>query len=149
MPIVIRGEASEIRDAIFAEGTYHAAYEPQRAIRTPRWKYVRRFDERAVPVLPNIDDSPTKDVWLRPGWPSASLLARSSSTTSSARPQRGLQRGATARGAPRSSSSCGTRLERWMRGTGDPLLDGPVAPPPGAESNDPDQRSAGDPVTTY
>jgi N-sulfoglucosamine sulfohydrolase len=32
-----------------------------------------------------------------------------------------------------------------MRDTGDPLLDGPVAPPPGAELNDPDQRSADDP----
>jgi hypothetical protein len=32
-----------------------------------------------------------------------------------------------------------------MRGTGDPLLDGPVAPPPGAEVNDPDFMSAGDP----
>jgi hypothetical protein len=36
-----------------------------------------------------------------------------------------------------------------MRDTGDPLLDGPVAPPAGAEVNDPDQRSAADPVTRY
>jgi hypothetical protein len=33
-----------------------------------------------------------------------------------------------------------------MRDTGDPLLDGPVAPPPGAELNDPDQLSASEPV---
>ena len=63
------------RDAIFAEGTYHVAYEPQRCIRTPRWKYVRRFDERTGPVPSNTDDSPSKDLWMATGWP-ANLLAQ-------------------------------------------------------------------------
>ena len=30
--------------------------------------YVRRFDERRLPVLPNIDDSPSKELWLRHGY---------------------------------------------------------------------------------
>jgi N-sulfoglucosamine sulfohydrolase len=34
-----------VRSEIFSELTYHAAYEPQRAIRTDRFKYVRRFDD--------------------------------------------------------------------------------------------------------
>ena len=57
-----------MRDALFAEATFHAAYEPQRAVRTKRWKYIRRFDGRDRPVLPNTDDSLSKDVLLRYGW---------------------------------------------------------------------------------
>jgi arylsulfatase A-like enzyme len=66
MPLV-RGEARELHEAIFSEVTYHAAYEPQRAVRTLQWKYIRRFDDRATPVLPNVDDSPSKDLWLAHG----------------------------------------------------------------------------------
>lgn len=60
--------AQEIRDEVFAEGTFHAAYEPQRAIRTRRWKYIRRFDDRPTPVLANVDDGPAKDAWVAGGW---------------------------------------------------------------------------------
>ena len=46
--------------------TWHAAYEPQRAVRTERWKYIRRFGDRKTPVLANCDDSPSKDLLLEP-----------------------------------------------------------------------------------
>jgi arylsulfatase A-like enzyme len=67
MPL-LRGERETVHDAIFAEGTYHAAYEPQRAVRTDRWKYIRRFDERTTPVVVNTDDSPSKELLLKAGW---------------------------------------------------------------------------------
>ena len=66
---LVRGELDELHSEIFAELTYHAAYEPQRAVRTARYKYARRFDERHPGrVLANVDDSPTKDVLLCSGW---------------------------------------------------------------------------------
>jgi len=70
MPLV-RGTAGEIHEEIFAEVNYHAAYEPMRSARTTRWNYIRRFGGRRRPVLPNCDDSPSKDLWL------AHVLARS------------------------------------------------------------------------
>src|SRR5260370_18318804 len=61
---LIRGEVEQLHDAIFAEVTYHAAYEPMRAVLTRRWKYIRRFAHHLGPGLPTSHDSPSKDVLL-------------------------------------------------------------------------------------
>ncbi len=68
---LIRGESPSIHDELFAEVNYHAAYEPKRAVRTPRYNYIRNFGEKHTPVLPNCDDSPSKELWLKNGWRSA------------------------------------------------------------------------------
>jgi arylsulfatase A-like enzyme len=57
---VLAGQVPEINEEIFAEVNYHASYEPKRAVRTSRWKYIRRFGDRKTPVLPNCDDGPSK-----------------------------------------------------------------------------------------
>jgi N-sulfoglucosamine sulfohydrolase len=67
MPLV-RGEVERLHEAIFTETTYHAAYQPHRAVRTEHWKYIRRFDEYPHPVLANCDDSDTKDLLVAAGW---------------------------------------------------------------------------------
>jgi arylsulfatase A-like enzyme len=144
MPIV-SGQAKSIRDAIFAEGTFHAAYEPQRMIRTRDWKYVRRFDGRTKPVLANVDDSAGKEIWIERGWPSWLLEAEQLyDLVLDPNETRNVVH------EPQNAAivkDLATRLDTWMRETGDPLVNGPVAPPIGAEINDPDQRSAGDPTT--
>ncbi len=67
MPL-IREERSSVRESLFFEINYHAAYEPMRAVRTARHKYIRRYDTRKSPVLPNCDASPAKSLWLEGGW---------------------------------------------------------------------------------
>lgn len=54
---LVQGKVDHLHDEVFSELTYHAAYDPQRAIRTDRWKYIRIFHDHPHPVLPNCDDS--------------------------------------------------------------------------------------------
>jgi N-sulfoglucosamine sulfohydrolase len=139
----IRGEAEQINTEIFAEVTYHAAYEPQRAVRTSRWKYIRRFDLRSGPVLPNVDDSPSKDLWLVSGWQDRApapeelydLIFDPGERCSVANEPALVG----------TLTEMRTRLERWMQATGDPLLHGPASAPSGALLNDPDGLSPGEP----
>ena len=140
----IRGEKAEIREELFGEVTYHTAYEPQRAVRTRRWKYIRRFDPRPTPVLPNCDDSPSKDVLLAHGWCERPVAAEELydvifdpwETVNRARDRDAAEPLAEMRG----------RLDRFMRETDDPLLRGPVPAPKGAKVNDPAGLSPNEPT---
>ena len=134
-----RGQVTEVRDELFAELTYHVAYDPQRTIRTRRHKLIRHFGERLEPVLPNTDDSPSKDLLIAAGW------------ATQRRPRVELYDLLFDPGEMRNlagdpaleeiEGDLSARLEDWMARTGDPLLDGPVPPPPGALINDPAGRS--------
>jgi N-sulfoglucosamine sulfohydrolase len=140
---LVRKQAATVRAQLFAELTYHAAYDPQRAIRTDRHKLIRHFGERLEPVLPNVDDSPSKTLLIEAGWathPRPELefydllmdpgeMRNLADEPEYADLRRDLDR----------------RLHEWMVQTDDPLLDGPVAPPPGAVVNNPAGVSAREP----
>lgn len=122
---LVRGETSEIHEALFGEVTYHAAYEPQRSIRTKRWKYIRRFDpEWTKPVMPNCDDGPSKRYLMEHGWrertvPSEQLYdlvydANESNNLAYSPAHEDARRGLA------------NGLREWMEQTDDPLLQGPV-----------------------
>jgi N-sulfoglucosamine sulfohydrolase len=142
MPLV-RGETESLHEAIFAETTYHAAYQPHRAVRTERWKYIRRFDDYEHPVLANCDDSPSKDLWVEAGW-GERVVPEEQLYDLVLDPAEGSNVAADPARAEVLAEMRG-RLDVWMRETEDPLLDGPVEPPPGAIVNEQWQLSPDDP----
>jgi arylsulfatase A-like enzyme len=139
MTPLIRGEAKEINDEIFAEVNYHAAYEPQRAVRTHRWKYIRHYDGRKHPNLPNCDDGPSKTLWLDNGWRNH-LVAAEQLYDLTFDPNE-VHSLADDPAHHMVLEEMRGRLDRWMRATNDPLLHGPVKAPPGAVGNDPEGMS--------
>ena len=133
---LLTGERAAIRDEIFAEVNFHVAYEPIRAVRTERYKYIRRFDGRRSPVLPNIDDSITRSEWLEAGYHEREIASERLYDTW-LDPVERVNFIDSAEHAP-VLADMRARLKRWMRETEDPLLHGQVPAPPEAELNDPD-----------
>lgn len=112
-------------------------------MRTGRYKYIRRFEERSSPVLPNVDDSPSKEVLLRGGWAERApqpeqlydlLFDPNESCNVIGQPQYWTV-----------AADLRARLEAWMRSTHDPLLKGSVPAPVGALVNRADGISPEEP----
>ncbi len=130
---LLNGEAQEVRDAIFAEVSWHAAFEPQRAVRTQRYKYIRRFQGVTHVVPANIDDSWSKDVLLE-----HDLLE-------TPRPEEALYdvmldptERVNLAYLPKHEDvrrQLATALEQWMEITDDPLCSGALERPAGAVIN--------------
>jgi len=130
---LLAGRAPRVREQIFAEVTFHAAYEPMRCIRTERYKFIRRFDERNRPVPANVDDSPGKELLIAAGWldrPCERALLFDLALDPVERINRITEPGYAA-----VRRDLEQQLERWMQATNDPLLHGPVRKPPGAVVN--------------
>jgi arylsulfatase A-like enzyme len=142
---VIEGRAEEVNEEVFSEVTYHAAYEPMRCVRTKRWKYIRRFDGRTRPVLPNCDAGPSKSVWLESGWKDRAVAAEQLYDLVFDPVEVNNLAGGDSAEIKEVLGDMRARLERWMRATDDPLLKGDVNPPPGAvwRTTDPDEVSPG------
>lgn len=127
---VLREETEQTNEAIFAEVTYHAAYEPMRCVRTQRYKYIRRYDGRQKPVLPNCDDGPSKSYWMKQGWKSLPLHHEEELFDLDFDPN---EHNDLARNPAYKEIllSLRVKLDTWMKETNDPLLKGPVPLPVG------------------
>jgi N-sulfoglucosamine sulfohydrolase len=143
---LVRGEVDELHQELFSEVTYHAAYEPQRAVRTARYKYTKRFDEsHPGRVLANLDDGLTKDVMVACGWANVDP-PQESLCDLWLDPTEGNNRIDDPELAGILSDLKG-RLHDWMVRTDDPLLQGAVPPAKGTFYNTADQVSPSDPTT--
>ncbi|HYJ13620.1 MAG TPA: sulfatase-like hydrolase/transferase, partial [Thermomicrobiales bacterium] len=141
MPVV-RQEVEQVNDDVFGEVTYHAAYEPQRAIRTERWAYIERYDDRRLTVLPNVDEGETRDMLLANGWAEREIApVQLYDTLLDPMQLRNLV------DDPAVASvrvELHDRLHAWMAATHDPILRGPVSMPEGSVANSVDGRSPND-----
>ncbi len=135
---LLGSDPKEVRDEVFGEINYHVCYEPQRAVRTKRWKYIRRLHPRARPVLPDCDDSLSKDFLLAKGWREREE-AEERLYDLVADPHEMHNLAGKAAGV---LGEMRDRLERWRRDTDDPLLGAPFfMPPETAVVSDPDALS--------
>jgi N-sulfoglucosamine sulfohydrolase len=141
MPL-IRNEKQEINELLFSQVNYHASYEPLRAIRTKRYKYIRRYGDRKGPVLPNCDDGSSKQYWIDNGWKDLKLPReelydlvfdpneRNNLVTDISKKNVLVQ--------------MRSRLDKIMKTTDDPMQKGYISAPPDAVLNNPDDLSPGD-----
>jgi len=136
---LVDGKTDSLHDRLFFEQTYHASYEPMRAVRSDRHIYIKRYDERDKLVLPNTDDMPAKHDMLQAGWEREPrhqemlydlYFDPDQMNNLIDRPE--LQAVA---------QDLRTSLERWMRDTDDPLCKGAVPVPEGGCTTDPDDST--------
>ncbi|MGF1482996.1 MAG: sulfatase [Opitutales bacterium] len=132
---VLAGKTDTHQEEVFAEVSYHAAYEPMRSVRTERWKLIRLFDHDQDFRRPfaNIDASYSKDFTVEAGLREQPRDPVQLYDTFLDPVERNNLAHSPAHAAVLEDMTA--RLDRWMRETDDPLLQGPVAMPAGARIN--------------
>lgn len=121
------GEVDRLHDALFTEVTYHAAYEPMRAIRTDRWKYIRRFDDAATTIGQNRSMCRGRDLWLAHGY-NERPIEHEQLYDLMFDPQEMSNR-ADREAYRKIKTELAGRLKRHMQDTDDPLMTGPAPLP--------------------
>jgi len=123
---LLAGRPCEPRAEVYSEKSFHDRYDPMRCIRTDRYKYIRSFEN--VPNLPLPKDI-LDSIASRPLRPDA-LQPRPPEELYHLEADPGEEHNRAADPALRAvRDRLASRLEAWMRDTGD-FLPGPMPPPP-------------------
>lgn len=127
---LLSGRSAAVRDTVYAESNYHAAYEPARTVRTDRYRLITRPAAALSRAPANVDDCPEKEQ-LR----STGRLTQDHAPVElydlTGDPGETINLAEDARYAA-VREALEQRITDWMHGTGDPLLSGVVEAPPGA-----------------
>ena len=112
---------------VFVEKTYHSYYDPMRGIRTDSWKYIRNFEAGLGVEVPAdvAGGGAYRDLAGRLE-PAVHAPAELYDLRSDSNERTNLAGRSEYAGIEAELES---KLTNWMRETGDPLLDGPVASP--------------------
>lgn len=125
---LIRGETDHVHEELYFEEGWHELPEPQLAVRSPRFKYIRRFDP-VGPKAGNCDEGPTKRLVEKFGWFDRTL-GDELLFDLYLDPQETCNRVHEPALAAVKADLRG-KLERWMQATACPLQSGVPVPPPG------------------
>lgn len=124
---LLTGSDTGLDRALYLEKTYHDGYDPKRAIRTSRWKFIRNFADGPELQLPaDLEQSAT-----RRSMGDAHLHSRQPIELYDldADPDEFVNLSNNAEFKP-IVDRLSLQLEEWMRRTGDPLLRGVIPPAP-------------------
>jgi len=124
-----------VRDEVFSEVNYHAAYEPMRMARTRRYKYIRHFTDYNMTITANMDDGYSKQFLIS----DADLTERKAPAMEMLFDlyYDPLENANLINDPDKAeiAAEMRERLDSWMDRTNDPLLTGAVPKPEGAKVN--------------
>lgn len=122
---LLRGEAYTSREYIFAEKTFHTAYEPQRAIRTDRYKLIWNAEVDIINVPGDIMHSPIYPQLIEQITAERPPLEFYDLLEDPLEQHNRIDEPAYAA----TVNDLRWQLLNWMKDTGDPLLQGPISSP--------------------
>ena len=135
--------APTIRDEVFSEVSFHAAYEPMRCVRTDRYKLIRRFFS-SKRRLANCDNSTSKTLMIESGWADSELPELELFDLRLDPHEANNLVGHADYAAIQADLE--QRLDTWMQETEDPLLQGEIPRPTGSMVNTPEALDPSGPL---
>jgi len=131
------------REEHFGEVNFHAAYQPMRSVRTLEYLYIEHFMPELCQPLANIDDCLSKDAWMAEGGHLRNARHELYDLREDPAQERNL---ACDPAYGKAKEELSMRLHEWMGETEDPLLGGPLRPPPAARVNTHESTSSHEPL---